>query len=194
MKVTKYVIAIMLLLNAATTMATIYVHLDKNGNPVYSDTPKTDTTLKVENLNNETATFTQAPSSAAPASSKTAPNTLPQYSQPTASINNQEKQPYHSLIIQTPTDQATIQNQPTVNVEVKVDPELQTGDQVQMYLDGTSFGLPSQATKLSLPRIERGTHQLYATIIDINKTIIKKSPSITIYVHQTSVLNPPANH
>ena len=66
----------------------------------------------------------------------------------------------------SPVDQESIQNQPSVNIELKIDPPLQAGDKVQIFLDGAPWGPPAPTTHFVFNAPDRGTHTLSAKIIE----------------------------
>ena len=77
-----------------------------------------------------------------------------------------------------------------------VTPSLQKGDLIQFYYDGIAVGTPDQKTSITLSKVEggkeflvRGSHSVYATIIDKNGDVIKTTPSVTVFLHYTSVNN-----
>jgi hypothetical protein len=95
--------------------------------------------------------------------------------------------PYTSFSIISPADQETIQNQPDVTVSLKVEPALQGSDKIQVYVDGKAWGEPQAATTISLGRLDRGTHQLSAAIVDANHKVVKQSNSVTAYFQYAHV-------
>lgn len=124
------------------------------------------------------------------------PTTLPPKTQSGQSVMPSESQNdmgananYTAFAIQSPTDQATIQNQPEFPVELKVEPSLQAGDKIQLVLDGQPVGSPEASTRITISNVNRGTHQLSAILLDRGNKIIKRTASITIFVHRASILN-----
>lgn len=96
---------------------------------------------------------------------------------------------YNLLMIVSPKVGETFQNVMTIPVVVKLEPDLQTGDTLQLFVDGQPWQAPSKSTKLTLFQLERGTHEIYVTVNDQNKVLLKKSNSITFFVHRASAIN-----
>lgn len=164
--------------------AAIYMQLDKNGNTVYSDTPLNANAKKIDlpkTEDNQTHQDQVAPASAASLNEET--------ENPANQIPTLKSSPhvYTTFLMESPKDQETFQNQPVIPVEIKIDPLLQAGDKIQLYLDGKPMGSPVPTTHLQLMQIDRGSHQLSAVLIDNNQQKIKDTGTITIFVHQASV-------
>lgn len=168
----KYFLATLLCLSSIACFAAIYLQKDKDGNTIYSDTPLTNN-LKQVNI----PATDRVPAQQLPPQQNTPP-TLPE------KITNK---PYTTFLITSPRDQETIQNQPVISVSVKLEPELQQGDKIQLYLDGKAFGEATESTQFTLDHIDRGIHQIYTAIVDSSQKIVKKSAGITIFVHYASV-------
>jgi hypothetical protein len=79
----------------------------------------------------------------------------------------------------------------TLPVEVRLQPPLQRGHQIDVVLDGQRMGLSSLSEQLSVPDVYRGLHTLQAVVVDSSSgQEILRSGSVTIMVQQTSILNP----
>lgn len=201
----KRLLAIALIIIATTSYAAIYVTQDKAGNVEYTDSPTGDAKeVQVSPLNTVT---TNTPSTA-PASEKPEAGTVesistakevtpgstadsPAGSAPVATVSTLTT--YKTFNITSPADGASIQNQPVIPVEMQIDPPMVAGDKIQLYLDGKASGVPSSTIYQELGLVERGTHSVYAEIINSQQKAIKKSNTITIYVHRNSVITNPAN-
>jgi hypothetical protein len=113
---------------------------------------------------------------------------------PAPAIKNSENKPitenntYKKILIKQPNDQETLQHIEEVKVALSLEPKLKNGDKIIIYLDDKEI---TQTTNLlfAIKNVERGEHNLQAKIIDKNSTILLASPTITFYVHQTSLLN-----
>lgn len=172
-----YALIIILFLVSATAHSGMYETLDPAGNIIYSDTPIDKNTQKV---NLPAISTTEAmPVKTAPTS-----NNQNQVALPDAVAAKAAKKPYTLFSIKSPVDQSTIQNQPIITVEMDMEPELQEGDKIQIYLDDKPWGSPLTKSKIELPNVERGTHKIYAELLENNEVVIKKSESVTIFVHK----------
>jgi len=164
-------ILILLLVCTASDAAEIYRTVDKDGNVIFTDTPTNDSekiqlkeTTTIKSLNAE------------PSSQGTTPPT------------KEEAFQYKSVFITAPAENETIQgNAGDVSVKVKVDPLLQPGDEVVVYLDGVEK-MKGVGSTFNLEDIDRGTHQLRASVKDPDGHIVMSSKSTTFYLHRQSVI------
>lgn len=159
------------LLSATICYSAVYMHKDSNGNIIYSDTPL-DNAAKI----NVPTVLNYVPSTQSSAVTKDNAKSL---------IALTEKK-YTDFEIISPKDQDTIQNQPIFPVILNIKPELQKGDKVQLILDNQIYGIAQESTQIQLDQVERGTHQLYAVLLDKEQRVIQQSNVITIYVHRAS--------
>lgn len=164
--------------------AEIYSSTDPSGHVTYSDTPLSNDSKKVDlpepNVQVSQQT-TSNPSMPAPAATtQILTTTSPQIT---------GTQSYTVFKIQTPTDQQTIQNQPVIPVEIVIKPDLQPGDQIQLFLDNKPIGQPNKNTQFTLTNIDRGQHTLSAAILNNQQKIIQKTETITIYNHRAHLGN-----
>jgi hypothetical protein len=150
----------------------VYMQTDQNGNVTYSDTPADN--AKPVNLPQISTAPAPQPKQVPLA---TAPATMPV----PVPVGNK---PYIEFDLMQPIDQATIQNQPSIPVDVKVAPELQPGDKVQIMLDGAPWGPPAPAIHFVFNAPERGTHTLSAELINASQQVIKETNTVTVYIHQ----------
>jgi len=160
--------------------AEVYRTVDQKGNITYSDSPSGKNS-EIVNLPPDSS----HPSSNATMNNNTE-NTASDNASPPSALQLDRK-PYTEFSFKSPTDQETIHNQPIINVDFNLKPELQKGDLIQLYMDGAAFDKPVAATHFELKTIDRGTHQLYGVLMDANKTKLAQTMIITIYVHQASL-------
>ena len=133
-------ILILLLVNTSGGAAEIYRTVDKDGNVIFSDKP----TKESEKIQlKETTTIKSL--SVEPSSQATTPPT------------KEKTIPYKSISITAPAEDETIQqNAGDVSVRVAVDPMLQQGDEVVVYLDGAEQ-MKGAGGAFNLENIDRGT-------------------------------------
>ncbi len=98
-----------------------------------------------------------------------------------------QNKPYSTFQLKYPGPEETIQNQPTITVEFIINPPLQPGDTIQLYLDGKPYGQASTNMQPTLSLLDRGTHSLSAAILDVNHRVVKQANANTIYIHQNRV-------
>lgn len=170
-----YLFALLIFIFTSSNAA-VYMQTDKNGNITYSDIPLPQS-KEIE-----------LPSII---------NTTPSVQQSSEVITNDSQEevinhPYTQFSILSPKDQETIQNQPTINVDIALKPNLQKGDKIQLLLDGKLIGDPAASIHLQLPLIERGVHQLYAVIINEKQQVIQQTNPVTIFIHRANLNSSPA--
>jgi len=111
---------------------------------------------------------------------------------PTSSPPVDPSQSYNALQITSPqSDQTLFASEGPVNVQVNLDPGLQSGHSLQILLDGTNIsGEGSSSLSATLPEVDRGTHILQAKVVDDNGEIVVASRPVTFHVQHTSILHP----
>jgi hypothetical protein len=212
----RLVLLIICFLTINCSYATIYVQEDENS-ITYSDTPFSHESKPLEELPTPNTTSSIVTPTAPVANSQAAPNTVLNVSIPSdtpsvpaVTVGNEKANAnpvpavpvvptgpvvtsYRTFLIITPQDQENIQNQVTIPVEVKLEPNLQSGNKVMLVLDGKPQGVGVASTHLTLGNVERGQHTLSAVIVDSNNQVLSRSNSVTIYWHRSSVQMPRPN-
>jgi len=166
-------VAITLVGSAGALAQTIYKWTDAKGATHYSDQPGPNA-VEVQ-INAQTYAEENSAEASAP------PDDTPR-----APANYQELQ------IQSPAQEETIFGASAqINVQLSLEPGLQSGHFVQVTLDGaTVSGENSTALSYSLPEVERGEHTLQAQIVDAAGAVQISSASVTFYVRAPSVIKP----
>jgi len=122
------------------------------------------------------------------------------YSPPAASTSGTGASPpppagsyYKSVEIWKPAPEENVVNAGgQVSVRIRVEPQLRRDDTLTLYLDGIRVdGFPENSQDYELPNIARGSHTLVATITGNNGQRLMDSSTVTFYVRQTSVAQPP---
>ena len=159
---------------AAAASATTYKWVDSKGVTHYSDRPQPGAQI-VE--------LQQAQTFDAPTPAQR-PSTRNQQAA-TDSVDYQ-------LDVWKPENDETFQNTGNVvSVRLRLDPELQEGHAIWIYVDGKRVdGLPGSGTSFEVPNVARGTHTLTVVVADRNGTSLTSSPAITFHLHQPSLLAP----
>jgi len=100
---------------------------------------------------------------------------------------------YANFEIWKPSDQETIANSGgQVTINIRLDPSLQPGHMVFLYLDGRPVdGFPEGTLSFDLPTVPRGTHTAVAAIVDAAGTRLQETSPVTFFVRQESVAQPP---
>lgn len=100
---------------------------------------------------------------------------------------------YQTVQITSPAnDEAVVNTAGQVSVQVQVEPGLQSGHSLYLYLDGLLIeGFPRNGTSHTLTNVPRGTHTLIVTVHDSRGRRFQESPVTTFSVRQASVAQPP---
>ena len=117
-------------------------------------------------------------------------NTAParQQQQTTRSKSSSSSSGYSSLKIVAPkSGQAIRANDGDVTLMLGVDPKLQKGHSIVVFLDGKEVS-NGASRAVNLPNLDRGEHQVHAEIRDAHKTNIISSPVSSFTVLRASVL------
>jgi hypothetical protein len=154
---------------------TVWKWVDDKGVTHYSDRPVPGAT-KVE-LN----VGTRAESSSPPIAGSSSP--------PSAASGPA----YRNFEIWKPAQgEALINTGGQVTIDIRVDPALQTGHTLHLYLDGKLVeGFPANTTDYQLKEVPRGTHIAAAVVNDRRGTRVQETDRITFTVRQESIAQPP---
>jgi hypothetical protein len=170
-------IPLMALLIVTPTWADeIFKWVDENGQMHFSDVPR-DGATEVELAPAQTFSSQGAPSIAAS-------------SDATAKVAaRQEVVNYESMEIVSPASEETIWNTGgKVTVTVQLQPGLQTGHQIRLYIDGKPLpNLPPNSSSLQVSDVYRGEHLLKAEVRDENGKVLVTAQPTTFFYQQTSV-------
>ncbi len=175
----KWLILLSTLSVTGATAAPAWTWVDSSGQRHYSDRPVPGA-KQVELAGAQTFDAPARPAAPAASDSKT-----PQRQTPAA------KEAYTLFNIVSPTQQQTLWNiGATLPVQVALEPGLQTGDHLDVFLDGQRKDLSETTTQFSVPDVFRGIHTIQAVIIDSSGMEVLRSLATTFMVQQTSVQNP----
>jgi Domain of unknown function (DUF4124) len=168
------IIASMIWVNAVG--APVYTWTDADGQVHYSDRPVPG----AKEVELQTYTPAAAPATTAQAQSAATPRS------PAAPSPG-----YTAFNVISPAQQETLWNlEGTLNVQLDLEPALQKGHRIGVYLDGKLIDLDSSSLQFTLPEVYRGIHSLQAVVLDGNGMEVLRSLAVTFMVQQTSVLNP----
>jgi hypothetical protein len=101
--------------------------------------------------------------------------------------------PYRNFEIWKPSEgESYINTGGLVTVNVRVDPGLQTGHNLYLYLDGRLVeGFAPDAISYALKDVPRGSHRLIAVINDERGTRVQETQAVNFIVRQESIASPP---
>jgi hypothetical protein len=176
---------VILLLVSPLSFSAVFKQVSKDGNITYSDVPMKN----AEELNlPDASTIKVTPPAPIAVSGEASAGAA------SVTVDSEKKyKPYTSFLITSPKNLETFHNQRNILIEAKSDPELQTGDQVQLFLDGKPSGNPAPTSSQVLQILDRGTHTVSAAILNSSQQVVSQSNAITIYIQLTSVNNRAGN-
>jgi hypothetical protein len=105
----------------------------------------------------------------------------------------QEGPSYRNFEIWKPAeDEAFINTGGVVPVNIRVEPQLQAGHDLYLYLDGRLVeGFAPNATSYELKGVPRGSHRLIAVINGRSGGRVQETAPVAFVVRQESIANPP---
>jgi Domain of unknown function (DUF4124) len=168
-----------LLAGPALAGQTVWKWVDANGVTHYADRPVPGA-VRMEIGSGNTSNSSTPSSSDSPS--------------PTATTASDDTGPvYRNFEIWKPGPNETVANTGgQVSVDVRVEPSLQPGDTLSLYLDGRLIdGYPGNTLSFDLTDVPRGTHSLVAVITNSAGARIQETPSVTFFVRQESAAQPP---
>ncbi|OUS03934.1 hypothetical protein A9Q90_07925 [Gammaproteobacteria bacterium 54_18_T64] len=170
-KLTATLLSLTLLSAPLLYASEVYKVIDENGQVTFTDAPPRN--VKAETINLPKTNIVAAPS---PPPKKTSEG-----------VTLEDEVPYTIARIAKPLNEATIPpGQTTVAVELSLQPALQEGHLVQLYIDGQAQGSPTVSSTFSVTGLFRGAHKVHAEILGADKKRKVKTPTVTFFVKQHS--------
>jgi hypothetical protein len=96
---------------------------------------------------------------------------------------------YTEFAITSPANEQTYFGDDVVAVHLNLVPSLKSNQNVTWHLNGKQLDYPADTVSFSLPRLDRGTYALAATVTDLNGES-QSTNSVTFFVRQPSALSP----
>ena len=97
---------------------------------------------------------------------------------------------YAEFSITSPAAEQTFFGDDVVAVHLNLNPSLRPNQSITWHLNGKQLDFPPNAVSFALPRLDRGTYALAATITDQQTSESETSNSVTFFVRQPSSLSP----
>jgi hypothetical protein len=97
---------------------------------------------------------------------------------------------YTEFSITSPVPEQTFFADDVVAVHLNLSPSLRPNQAITWHLNGKQLDFPPTAVSFALPRLDRGTYALTATITDQQTSESETSNSVTFFVRQPSALSP----
>ena len=165
------------LATCAASAVPVWRWVDENGTIHYSDRP----VAGAERIELEGAqSFPSA-----------APRPLPPRPEPRTQRDAAARQGYSSVQVTSPAEQETLWNIGSVlEVRVALQPPLQPGHRIDVYLDGQLRNVNAMSPSFTVPEVYRGVHRLRAVVLDSGGRELSSSEPVTFMVQQTSIQNP----
>ncbi|HXQ99522.1 MAG TPA: DUF4124 domain-containing protein [Pseudomonas sp.] len=171
-------LAFVLLLFAIPAVAQIYKYTDANGNTAFSNQPPNGTKAEAVELPplNSVEPVAPVPASASPTQGQPPPQ--------------QNTAAYQVLALtDLPNGEALRANNGTFTVGVSIQPRLQTGHLLQLLLDGTPYGQPTNVPRIQLTELDRGEHSLAVQVLQ-GAQPIQQSQTVNLTVQRVHVGKP----
>ncbi|MGV8919389.1 MAG: DUF4124 domain-containing protein [Pseudomonas sp.] len=166
----------LLLLVTLPAVAQIYKYTDANGNTAFSSQPP----------NGKPSETVELP----PLNSVDIKKPIVQPTAPTSAAQNQAQDTYSFLqLSDLPTEEALRANNGTFTVGVQIQPRLLPGQLLQLVVDGTAYGQPSNVPRLQVVNLDRGEHSLAVRVV-AGENVIQQSSTITVTVQRVHVGKP----
>lgn len=150
----------------------VYVSVDKNGVPLYSDQPVAGS----KKLELKVSLQTQQPQQETQID-------------PLASLIDKAA-PYQLTILKPAMQDTVISNQGEVVVQSDVRPALADHHKLRLVLDNNQQSPLQQSSNFRLLGVERGEHQLQLQALDQNGKLIAESTVTTFYLRKTTIASP----
>lgn len=156
----------------------IYRTTDENGNMVFTDAPPAGS------KQSEVVTIQPINTTPAPEIRELTP------AEHEAAAGNKTAALGSIVTITKPRNNETIPSGPgNFSTAVKVKPQLDKTQSLQLFLDGVPWGEPQRASTWSLSNIFRGEHELTVGIVDPAGTTVSLSEPVTVYVQRPTINN-----
>lgn len=168
-------LSVVLGLPYAAGAATVYRHVDADGRVSYSDAPAEGAVSERIELPEPNAM----------------PATPPEFrAQPDAEVATEG---YARVDIVEPLPEASIRsNDGSLRVRVATTPELRAGHRLQVLLDGSPVaGGVSAEGVVALSGLDRGAHQVAASVLDADGKALANSETTVFYIQRASIATPP---
>ncbi len=168
-------VLVLVTLFPAVTHAVICKSVDADGVVSYTDVPADECqqVLKLPDYSRYAPRPIQRPSNASG-------QNLPEQPEPFIG--------YQSIKIQQPEANGTVRsNEGIVPVSVALEPSLQPGHRIKLFLDGGAVSGEFDSPAIELNGVQRGTHNLRAVVSDANGRRLGDSPTVRFTLRQTTI-------
>lgn len=168
-------ILLTLLLTCGIASAEVYKTTNPDGSTSYSDTPS------------------EGAEAITPPELTPTPAVKYPKKKPVEAKNDKEKAvPYKSFNISSPSNDAIIRdNNGNISITLSLEPGLQTNfkHSINILLDGKIYKSGITSLSFNFKNIDRGMHQISATVVDSKNKMLKSAPSVIIHLKRHSKLH-----
>jgi hypothetical protein len=172
-------LALLLLVFALPAAAQIYKYTDASGNTAYSNQPPNGTKAETVELPPLNSVETVVPA---------APPPLP--ATQNQNQNQQSAASYQVLALKDlPQEEALRANNGSFTVGVAIEPRLQPGHLLQLIVDGSPYGQPTNIPRLQVMELDRGEHSFSVQVLE-NQRSIQQSETVNLTVQRVHVGRP----
>jgi hypothetical protein len=176
----KLLVPVALVLATAPASAVICKSVDADGVVSYADVPASECPEVVKlpdysRYSPRPITPLNTSGDSSPASAEAAQGTAGAYSEIT--------------IVEPPNNGTVRSNEGLVQVVVGLQPPLQAGHRIKLFLDGGAIAGEFDAPAIQLSGVERGTHTLRAVVSDASGRRIADTPSVRFTLRKTTLLD-----
>jgi hypothetical protein len=172
-------LALLLLVFALPAAAQIYKYTDASGNTAYSNQPPNGTKAETVELPPLNSVETVVPA---------APPPLP--ATQNQNQNQQSAAAYQVLALKDlPQEEALRANNGSFTVGVAIEPRLQPGHLLQLIVDGSPYGQPTNIPRLQVMELDRGEHSFSVQVLE-NQRSIQQSETVNLTVQRVHVGRP----
>ncbi|HVV68901.1 MAG TPA: hypothetical protein VHE99_07730 [Gammaproteobacteria bacterium] len=98
--------------------------------------------------------------------------------------NKSDLKTYEKVILQTPKEGQTFQNQQQIPVSIDINPALNPKDKIEIWLDENLYQRGNEA-QITLQNVERGEHHLQIKVTNAEGKLLNATNIVTFFVHQT---------
>ena len=158
---------------------TVYRVTDEQGNITFTDQPEANSGV-IERQIVSVINLMRAPVSPKPEDNGAAHSPVTNSG---SAASASSIQPYTQAIIVSPREGSTLRNTAgAMTIELSLIPQLQTGHQVQLWVDGQRYGSAIKATTLHVANIERGPHQLICHVLNADGRPVAITAAVSVHV------------
>lgn len=169
----------------------VLIVLTMSASPVLAQAKKDDKPVFVTVDKNNVPVFSDNPVPGASQLQLKEGNRMPAVTPTEIGQRSIDHTPKFEVFITKPEPEGTVrENNGTIYVSGQVKPLFAQGLRVRLYLDGQAVAGPSSNANFILHNIDRGEHQLMLELSDQNGKVIATSSVTTFFLHRASSITP----